>query len=74
VEVYPLNQTEVAKSLTLTSTPALDGRPRFLLVSSRAGVSLSDMMPGTDTVLHTQARSYKPKQPSWSNSLDKPYM
>jgi hypothetical protein len=51
------------KTLTLTS-PTLDGRPRFLLVSSRAGVSLSDMMPGTDTVLHTQARGYKPKQPS----------
>jgi len=69
VEVYPqdlnhLNRTEMAKTLTLTSPPALDGRPRFLLVSSRAGVSLSDMMPGTHTVLHTEARGYKPKQPS----------
>lgn len=55
---------EVTKILTLTSPPALDGRPRFLLVSSRVGVSLSDMMPETDTVSHAQARGYKPKQPS----------
>lgn len=74
MEVYPqdldhLNRTEVPKTLTLTSPPALVGRPRFLLVSSRAGVSLSDMMPGTDTVSHTQARGYKRK-----NHLDQtPY-
>jgi hypothetical protein len=58
------------KFLTFTSPPVLDGRPRFLLVSSWGAASLSDMMPVTDT----KARGYKPEQTSWSDSLHKCYM
>jgi hypothetical protein len=52
------------KFLTFTS-PVLDGRPRFLLVSSWGAASLSDMMPVTDTQKHVAT----PEQTSWSNSL-----
>jgi hypothetical protein len=56
------------KFLTFTSPPVLEGRPRFLLVSSRGAPSLSDMMPVTDTQKHVATNPNKhPDQTPYTN-------